>query len=149
RTATPVPPPSTHRLPVTDIDALARGDCDCGVVDRLWAPQLSKRILLLWALVDAAGRALPDTPAGDCAKQSYHVLAAARGADGEAADPVLISPTVGAWAVHCLRLLRRQGPHPASLADDLGHFGAVAAAAGVRAGVGFDLPVGVQQGAVM
>ncbi|WP_260610823.1 HEXXH motif-containing putative peptide modification protein [Streptomyces sp. WAC06614] len=86
----------------------------------------SKRLLLLRAVCDAAG------PGGDVPAH-WALLEEAERCDPGAVHDVLHYPSTGVWAEETLRRLHaRRGPTP-----DLGHLGALAVAAALRAGVPF------------
>ncbi|MCX5375907.1 HEXXH motif domain-containing protein [Streptomyces sp. NBC_00091] len=85
----------------------------------------SKRLLLLRAVLDAA----PGADTAEC----WALLEEAERRDPEAVHDVLHYPATGVWAEETLRRLHApQGPEP-----DLGHLGALAVAAALRAGIGF------------
>ncbi|MFF2191866.1 aKG-HExxH-type peptide beta-hydroxylase [Streptomyces sp. NPDC058157] len=85
----------------------------------------SKRLLLLRAVLDAA----PGPEAGEW----WGLLEEAERQDPGAVRDVLHYPSTGVWAEETLRRLHApQGPAP-----DLGHLGALAVAAALRAGIGF------------
>ncbi|MGE7387055.1 HEXXH motif domain-containing protein [Streptomyces sp. NPDC004126] len=85
----------------------------------------SKRLLLLRAVLDAA-------PGAETAEH-WALLEEAERQDPAAVHDVLHYPATGVWAEETLRRLHApQGPPP-----DLGHLGALAAAAALRAGIGF------------
>lgn len=135
---------TAHRLPRPDFDALARGLGDPGTVRALRAGQLSKHLLQLRALLDAAG------PAGlrPALEPGFQLLAATQQVAAEAVTDLLLHPPVGGWLAHSLRLLRRGGGGPAA-AVELGYLGAIAAAAAQRAGSSFEIIVPAQAGRVM
>ncbi|RPF45521.1 HEXXH motif-containing protein [Streptomyces sp. Ag109_G2-6] len=85
----------------------------------------SKRLLLLRAVLDAA----PGSEAGEW----WGLLEEAERQEPGAVRDVLHYPSTGVWAEETLRRLHApQGPAP-----DLGHLGALAVAAALRAGIGF------------
>ncbi|MFE1791148.1 HEXXH motif-containing putative peptide modification protein [Streptomyces sp. NPDC059525] len=85
----------------------------------------SKRLLLLRAVLDAA----PGCEAGEW----WGLLEESERQAPEAVRDVLHYPSTGVWAEETLRRLHApQGPAP-----DLGHLGALAVAAALRAGTGF------------
>ncbi|MFD6184664.1 aKG-HExxH-type peptide beta-hydroxylase [Streptomyces goshikiensis] len=88
----------------------------------------SKRLVLLLAVLDAA----PGGPGGESGEH-WALLEEAERHDPEAVRDVLHYPATGAWAEETLRRLHAPyGPAP-----DLGHLGALAVAAALRAGIGF------------
>ncbi|MFJ3881194.1 HEXXH motif domain-containing protein [Streptomyces sp. NPDC090077] len=85
----------------------------------------SKRLLLLRAVLDAA-------PGAETAEH-WALLEEAERQDPAAVHDVLHYPATGVWAEETLRRLHAtEGPPP-----DLGHLGALAVAAALRAGIGF------------
>jgi HEXXH motif-containing protein len=132
---------AAHRLASAELDHLASG---CGDLNGgLLAGQVSKRMLQILAVLGELPARCPDSPALGSFTRSYGFLAALRQRAPAAVDTVLRYPQVGAWAAHVLRRLvsARDGR---SLDDDLGHFGAVAAAAALAAGEGFELTLRVR-----
>ncbi|MGW2666540.1 aKG-HExxH-type peptide beta-hydroxylase [Streptomyces sp. NPDC001272] len=85
----------------------------------------SKRLLLLRAVLDAAP--------GPEAAEWWGLLEEAERQDPHAVRDVLHYPSTGVWAEETLR--RLHAPH--GPAPDLGHLGALAVAAALRAGTGF------------
>ncbi|MFJ9642594.1 HEXXH motif domain-containing protein [Streptomyces sp. NPDC101206] len=88
----------------------------------------SKRLVLLRAVLDAA----PGGRSGEAADH-WALLEEAERHDPDAVHDVLHYPATGVWAEETLRRLHApQGP-----AADLGHLGALAVAAALRAGIDF------------
>ncbi|OAH13518.1 HEXXH motif domain-containing protein [Streptomyces jeddahensis] len=113
--------------------------------------QDTRRFVLLRALLDAALDAPDDRcrPADRARlRDDWALLEAADRADRHAVREVLLHPTVGPWALDCLRALTGPGaltrPRP-----DLTHLGAVATAAGVRAGLDFSIRLKSRRGRVV
>ncbi|TDQ53464.1 HEXXH motif domain-containing protein [Actinorugispora endophytica] len=132
-----------HTLSDARFAALARGLGDGSTVALLRAAQLSKRLVRLRALHDAArdsGLAVWFLP-------GYALLARVQRTAPDAVREVLTLPQVGAWAAHTLRRLRGSVRLDEPLWADVAHIGAVAAAAAVRAGVDFSVEVPVREGA--
>lgn len=143
---------ATHRLSWADFDALAAGGGGPDTIAVLRAAQLSRRILLIHALARAVRDARPEIYRDGRFDHSLSVLAAARRRDRAAVDEVLLHPQVGAWAMRCLRRLRGTAEEAASeapLEADLGHFGAVVAAAALRAATPAETTVWIRDGEVM
>jgi HEXXH motif-containing protein len=114
----------THSVAAADFPALAQGLGGPRVIRELWAGQHSKRLLMLRLLIDKWPSSAPGRD---------EAVAAVGEAEAQAPATVrelLVDPMVGAWTAVTVRRLRR---HRASEAD-LGHFGAVAAVAALRAG---------------
>ncbi|MEV7420609.1 HEXXH motif-containing putative peptide modification protein [Streptomyces sp. NPDC089919] len=87
----------------------------------------SKRLLLLRAILDAA----PGTESAE----HWALLEEAERQDPAAVRDVLHYPATGVWAEETLRRLHAPGGR--APAPDLGHLGALAAAAALRAGISF------------
>ncbi|WP_051836726.1 HEXXH motif domain-containing protein [Streptomyces sp. NRRL F-2580] len=97
----------------------------------------SKRLVLLRAVLDAA----PGGPSGEAADH-WALLEEAERHDAGAVRDVLHYPATGVWAEETLRRLHASyGPPP-----DLGHLGALAVAAALRAGIAFTHTLRPQQG---
>ncbi|WP_405015428.1 FxsB family cyclophane-forming radical SAM/SPASM peptide maturase [Kitasatospora sp. NBC_01539] len=108
------------------LDRIAAGHGDTDTVTALAASQLGLTRAMVAALAD--GR--PD---------AWQLLADLDGRAPHALDAVLAHPYARAWAARCLR---------GESGADLGGLAELAAAAALRAGVAFDLPVPVRGGAV-
>ncbi|MEV6690318.1 HEXXH motif domain-containing protein [Micromonospora sp. NPDC051196] len=149
-----------HRLRPTDLDRLAVGGTDAGIVRTLRAAQVSKRMLQLRAVLDLADSTE--------ARRHFALLAAAARRDPAVGPAMLMLPHTGAWLAVTLRRLRRQAgrsertPLPAGrtsaaglpeIADrgepDLGYLGMLAAAAAIRAGLEFEVTVASQDGTTL
>ncbi len=131
-----------HRLSSAQFEALAGGAGD--TAGELRSGQLSRCVLQIVTLLGEISARRPDTFVAGGFRDSYGTLAAARRRSRPAADAVLLHPQVGAWAAHALRRLVSTAAGDRSLDDDLGHFGAVAAAAALAAREGFDLTLRVR-----
>ncbi|MCK9900378.1 HEXXH motif domain-containing protein [Frankia sp. Cpl3] len=138
-----------HRLARADFDALATGGGGPSTLAALWQMQLSRRILLVHLFAEVSRRQEPQTFAEGGFPDALTVLAETRRKAPEAAAAVLLDPQVGGWIMHCLRLMLGPTGQQASAGPDLGHFGAVAAAAAWRAGLTFETTVSVRDGSVM
>jgi HEXXH motif-containing protein len=124
-----------HSLPTAVFDALAAGDGDAATVRTLWKAQLSKLLLRLRALWDSPGSLDP---------VAFDLLAGAQRRAPDAVTEILLYPQVVAWSVAGLRE-QRSGAADMARA----HFGGIAAAAGIRAGLEFTVTVAVRKGCVM
>ncbi|MFH8664501.1 aKG-HExxH-type peptide beta-hydroxylase [Streptomyces anulatus] len=155
-----VPPPGTppapgptktaapfHTLSPAALHALATGQEDTTVIDRLRAAQRSTRLLVLRDLLQpdafphAPGNALPPVD------EVRSLLEEADRADRHEVDALLLHPSVGRWMSHMLRRRAAEdSPADPSLCTDLGHAHALAVAAGIRAGLRFRFRVPVRGG---
>ncbi|MFJ1881199.1 HEXXH motif domain-containing protein [Streptomyces sp. NPDC088137] len=133
-----IPPLPDHML-----RQLGRTEGDADTLRVLVRDQDTRRLVLLRALLDAAGAA-PTTVcpprALDRLRQDWALLEKAERADRTAVRTVLLHPLVGPWAQRCLRGLAGPGPGSGTapeLRADLDHLSALAAAAAIRAGIPF------------
>ena len=133
---------AVHRLPVAQFDALASGSGD--FAGELSAGQLSKRVLQILAVLTRISATGADSPAADHFTESYRLVGALRQRSRGAVDAVLGHPQVGAWAADLLRRLLSHRAGDPALDDDLGHFCAIAAAAALTAGEGFELTLRIR-----
>jgi HEXXH motif-containing protein len=133
---------ATHRLPLIRFDALASGFGD--LAGELAAGQLSKRVVQILAALGEISTRYADSFALDRFAESFDLVATVRQRSPAAVDAVLGYPQVGAWAAHLLRHLSSPAADEMPLDDDLGHFGAIAAAAALAAGEGFELTLRVR-----
>lgn len=139
----------SHRLSWADFDALAKGEGDARVTERFRRAERSRRLLLLRALVDEAGKT-PDIP-GPLAslEDAWELMARAGDKDPAALESILAHPHTGSWAGYTVRLLRHHISGVSPLWVHVGHMHALAAAAAIRAGLEFGISVPVCHGGVM
>jgi HEXXH motif-containing protein len=130
---------TTHSLPVDAFVALAGGAGDSVVVRQLREAQLSKHLMLLHIIVEAADRAEP-SPATAAFLAGYRLLAEAQATDPGAVATLLGLPHIGSWEHDCLASLDRGAP------PDFGYLAAVAVAAAVKLGTPFELNVPIRDG---
>ncbi len=138
-----------HSFPQPSFDALAAGAGYAGAIAALRSAQLSKRLLLIRAVVDAAGRTHPDAVRAARLGDSYDLLAGLQRRSPLVFETVVLHPHVGAWAAHCLHRLRKPAPSAVPLSVDLGHLAAIAAAAAIRSDTSFEITVAARNGVVM
>jgi len=131
---------TTHSLSADAFAELASGAGDTAVVGQLRAAQLSKQLMLLHVVARAADRVDPPSRATAAFRAAYQLLAQARAADPGAVAQALCLPHVGSWAHDCLAALDSGAP------PDFGYLAAVAAAAAVPLGIGFELDAPVRGG---
>ncbi|ADP84998.1 HEXXH motif domain-containing protein [Pseudofrankia inefficax] len=141
--------PITHRLAKAHFDELAAGAGSVEVVAVLRSTQLSKRILMVYSVAEVARAQAPHAYVAAGLDEALETLAAARRASPDAVAEVLLYPHVGAWAVRTLRQLVGPEPDATRSEADLGHLGAIAAVAALRAGQSFETSVRVRDRAVM
>ncbi|WP_189842186.1 aKG-HExxH-type peptide beta-hydroxylase [Streptomyces umbrinus] len=133
------------------IRALATGKEDPTLIERLRAHHRGIRALALGELLhqaDAVPASRADVP--PMVSQVRDLLLRAELADPEAVTTVLLHPTVGRWMSRALRAFESLPDGPSAPygppSADLPHLHAVAAAAAVRAGLTFTLPVPLRGG---
>ena len=122
---------------------------DPGAVRELWRTQRSRRLLLINAVVEAAGarpRLLGPLPPASAAWDA--LVAAERAAPAEL-TAILLHPQVGSWAAHTLRRHRGGAPGGAPLWIDFGGLHAIALVAATRAGLSWRSRIPARTGRVM
>ncbi len=152
------PEVATHVMSGGTFRALAGGLGGAAAVTELIEAQRSLRRALLGAVYQAGNTAPGTSDAARAAlRAAWAVLTTIDGERPEALDAVLAHPYVRVWAVHCLEQLkpasdRRATGSPTSpgpgLAAGLGHLGAIAAVAAMRAMVKGDVTVPVIDAAI-
>ncbi|HEY5361174.1 MAG TPA: FxsB family cyclophane-forming radical SAM/SPASM peptide maturase [Streptosporangiaceae bacterium] len=153
-----IPGAATHDISGTDLRALAAGFGDATAMASLIEAQRSLLRALLGAVYQA-GIAAPaiSAPARAQLGAAWSVLSAVDRENPKSVDAVFRHPYIRAWAVRCLEQLRPASSRPGhadqalsadSLAADLGHLDAIAAAAAVVSGTRATLIVPVTDGAV-
>ncbi|MFJ8887210.1 aKG-HExxH-type peptide beta-hydroxylase [Streptomyces sp. NPDC102402] len=136
----------TPALSDRELRALGRTEGDAHALGLLVHDQDTRRFLLLRALFDAADQA-PDAVCPPALRHrlrdDWALLEAAERADRAAARSVLLHPLVGPWGRRCLSGLGAGATTPQLLAD-MAHFGAIAAAAAIRARMPFTIRLTVR-----
>jgi HEXXH motif-containing protein len=133
---------TTHSLSADAFTELAGGAGDSVVVRELRAAQLSKHLMLLRIVAEAAEGA-GASPGTAAFRAGYRLLAKVQHADPGAVAALLGLPQIGSWAHECLACLD-SGSSP-----DFGYLAAAAAAAAVPAGVSFEIDVPARDGRVL
>ena len=139
-------PAPTHGVSSTDFQALAAGLGGTAAVAQLIEAQRSLRRVLLGAVYQAgsAAPAVPDQVRA-ALRVAWTVLTTIDTQQPGAFDAAAAHPYVRVWAVRCLEQLKTSEP---GLAAMLGHLGAIAAVAALRAGAQASVTVPVIGGAV-
>ena len=130
---------TTHLLPEAAFTALAEGVGDPATIRLLRDAQLSKHLMLLHAIAEAAGGGARGPAAF---RAGYELFARIQAANPDAAAWLLGLPHLGAWAHDCLIHIQQGST------ADFGHFACAVAAAAVRIGFRFELDVPVRNGRV-
>ena len=130
---------TTHLLPEAAFTALAEGVGDPATIRLLRDAQLSKHLMLLHAITEAAGGSARGPAAF---RAGYELFARIQAANPDAAAWLLGLPHLGAWAHDCLIHIQQGST------ADFGHFACAVAAAAVRIGFRFELDVPVRNGRV-
>ncbi|MFE8959312.1 HEXXH motif domain-containing protein [Streptomyces iakyrus] len=125
---------------------ISMGGGDHEAIGLLREGQRSKRLLLLRMIREA----LMTDPAAmgilPSARSAWDLLSRVQYENVHAFDAILMHPSTGVWASHVLRRLRGVKSGGISLWVEVGHFHTLAAAAAMRAGVGFQTEVPVHDG---
>jgi uncharacterized protein len=141
-----------HGFPAAEFHALAAGFGAASAIGQLAETQRSLRRALLGTVYqEAAAAAVPGAAAADL-PAAWDLLTRIDAGSGQVLADVLGHPYVRVWAVRCLEQLRmppgERARGDAALAADLGHLGAIAAAAAIRSGTSGRVTVPVLDGAV-
>jgi uncharacterized protein len=148
RPVTAVPRTPAHRLSEGDFRALAGGFGNATAMSHLADAQRSVRRVLLGAVYQAGSDAATVPDAAKARLQAaWTVLTDIDRLRPETLDAVLAHPYVRVWAVRCLEQLKHV-TDARGLAADLGHLGAIATAAAIRAGAAADLTLPIIDAAV-
>lgn len=139
---------AAHRVAASSFDSLAAGYGGAEVVRELADSQLSRRLLLLRAIVDVARERQPASYEQAGVADAMALLHAVHKRTPAAVTELLRHPHVGSWLAHCLRRLDGVNPGRRPLTVDLGHLRGIAVAAAIRAGHAFESTVPVLDGAV-
>jgi HEXXH motif-containing protein len=129
------------RLAPEHIDAVAAGRPGTDALDVLRAGQIMKRRLLLRALhetLSLAGKSDVD--------DAFALLERADAGAPGVVDELIARPLVDAWAARCLAGIRHRGWSDPGVAADIAFLRSMAAAAGARAGLDFELRVPTPEG---
>ena len=130
---------TAHLLPEAAFTALAEGAGDPAVIRLLRDTQLSKHLMLLHAIAEAADGSARGPVAF---RAGYELFARIQAANPDAAAWLLGLPHLGGWAHDCLIHIQQGST------ADFGHFACVVAATAVRIGFRFELDVPVRDGRV-
>lgn len=135
-----------HRMPWADFDAFARLNGDASMIGRLRGAELSRRKLLVHALLESSAKTpgaygpLPPLEA------VWDLLARVENVSPTALDRVFAHPYTGSWAGYSTRLLTNDTNGICPLWIHLGHVHAVAAAAAITADLEFEITVPLWEG---
>ena len=134
--------PDRYRLTGSQFQGLASGYGDEQSIEVLRSVELSRRLLLLRSVAEAAA-GTPPWRAGNL-DTAWELLEDTTASHPRIGRWVLSHPFVDAWATRWGRLFRTGQ----STVEDLGYVAGLAAAAAIRAGVPFELPVPTRGGEV-
>jgi uncharacterized protein len=138
----------TYEFTAAQFADLGAGYGDRSAVELLRSAQASKRRLLLHAVLRGALNTAEWVEWS--LTDSWQLLEAATAAGGPAvSDEVLHHPFVDAWATRCLAALRAAPQPQTPVRHDLAYLPALAAAAALRAGMAFELPVPAPDGRIV
>jgi HEXXH motif-containing protein len=139
----------THRVSLTNLDAMAAGRSDAAVVAQLGQADRSRRLTLLRAVLDSAAELKPAMSPLPPLDEAWALLIEAQHCDPAATDRVLAHPYTGLWAANVLQRLAGGGLGDPPLWADLGGLHRLATAAAIRAGHDFRSRVPVWRGRLM
>ncbi|SEF23787.1 HEXXH motif-containing protein [Amycolatopsis pretoriensis] len=139
----------THRVSLTNLDAMAAGRSDAAIAGQLRQADRSRRLTLLRAVLDAAAELNPAMSPLPPLDAAWTLLIEAQQRDPAATDRVLAHPHTGLWAANVLQRLAKGGAGDPPLWADLGGLHRLATAAAIRAGSGFRSRVPVWRGRLM
>jgi HEXXH motif-containing protein len=131
----------THSLSADAFTELADGAGDSVVVRELREAQLSKHLMLLHIVAEAADRAGP-SPETAAFRAGYRLLTEVQHSGQAAIASLLGLPHLGSWAHDCLARMDNGAP------PDFAYLAAAAVAAAVPAGLSFEIDVPVRDGRV-
>ncbi len=132
-----------HRLPDNGFAALSSGLGGSDAIRALAEARLSRHLLLI--------RLIADGWPGSAAERD-HALGVLAQSQDRAAEPVtelLSYPLVGAWAARAVRRIRGATVSEVPVQAELGHLGAIAAAAVYRSGLDAEVTAYVRGGGVV
>ena len=132
--------PTIHQLSEEAFTALAQGGGDASVARQLREAQHSKHLMLVRMVAEDADSS---SPAGAAFHAAYDLLTAVQATDPDSVARLFSLPHIGAWGHDCLTRLER------TLVPDFAYLAGAAAAAAVRADVGFSLDLPVRDGRVL
>ncbi|MFD4675681.1 HEXXH motif domain-containing protein [Lentzea sp. NPDC058450] len=139
-------PTAFHRLPWSDFDSFARLTGDATMIDRLRGAELSRRKLLVHALLEAAVK----TPAAfgplPPLEAVWDLLTRVETVSPAALDRAFAHPYTGSWAGYTTRLLNDGVDGACPLWMHVGHVHALAAAAAITADLDFEISVPLWEG---
>ncbi|HEX5404506.1 MAG TPA: HEXXH motif domain-containing protein [Pseudonocardiaceae bacterium] len=141
-----VPDLTHHQLSWADFDEVARGGGSLSVMRQLRRAERSRRLLLLRALVDQTTKKPDVFGPLPPAETAWELLERVEHKAPEMLDLILAHPYTGTWAGYVTRLLSDQITGVQPLWMHVGHLHALAAAAGIRAGVEFEAQIPVWHG---
>jgi HEXXH motif-containing protein len=143
------PAARNHQLPKPHFEALCAGLGDADAVRELWSTQRSRRLLLINAVVKAAGGAPDALGPLPPAAEAWDVLIAAEKAKPAEFTDILLHPQVGSWAAYVLRRHRRRATSDAPLWIDFGVLHSLALTAAAQVGLPWHTRVPARSGRVM
>lgn len=125
--------PATLRMTAEDFASVAACRPSPAALRVLRDGQISRRLVMLMEVAEAAGSRAPELWASRGA-EAWELCRRARRADVRAFEDVLLHPYAGVWLGRCMRALDEPDA-AARAATDLARFGGLAAAAALRAGL--------------
>ncbi|WP_439656085.1 HEXXH motif domain-containing protein [Lentzea sp. HUAS TT2] len=138
-----------HRLPWSDFDAFARLSGDAHMIGRLRRAELSRRKLLVHALLELSAKAPGAYGPLPPLEVVWDLLARVENVSPTALDRAFAHPYTGSWAGYTTRLLNNGADGVCPLWMHLGHVHALAAAAAIMADLEFEISVPLWEGNVV
>ena len=138
--------PAMHRLTEADFDALADSAGTVAGIKLLCIAERSKHILLLHQVLVNAAVNYPTAYTELRLHTAFQLLVRAQECEPDVVAKILSLPGVGAWAAECLLRLDMPDSEEPAVWADLAQINAIAATAGLLAGLDFMLPVPLREG---
>lgn len=133
---------TSHLLPDAAFRVLAEGTGSPATIRLLHNAQLSKHLMLLHAIAEAASSSRAPAEGPAAFRAGYALLADLQATGAGAEEWLLGLPHLGSWAHDCLIRLEQGST------ADFAHFASLVASAAVRSGLPFELDVPVRDGRV-
>ncbi|MEU4246485.1 HEXXH motif domain-containing protein [Amycolatopsis sp. NPDC026612] len=141
--------PDVHSIGWNTFDELAAGRGGIDAVGFLRAADRSRRLLLLYGLVERAEADARLTGPLTGSETAWDLLVRAQQADPHALERVLAHPYTGSWAGYTTRLIEQDLTGECPFWVHYGYLHALAATAAIRAGLDFTIQVPVWNGTVV
>ncbi|HET9139007.1 HEXXH motif domain-containing protein [Actinophytocola sp.] len=138
-----------HRLPWDEFDELAQGRTGVGTVLRLREAERSRRLLLLWGLVEGTSKNPESAGPLPSFDEAWELLCRAEARSPAVFNELLSHPYTGSWLGYTTRLLISGTDGVFPLWVHLGHLHALAVTVAIRSGIDFQMAVPMWSGRVI